>query len=127
MLFKRLSGSIIQEFKSFLQGDRGNYNGAELPPKSLGALKSPLIDMLTTSEHPKNAGEDHSKMLNKNELMILTRWADTNYQFYGCYYGRQHPAWQKEDPANADWDPKDFRRKATFEEAIDINAPKWHR
>ena len=33
---KELAGPIIPEFTSFLSGDRGNYNGAYLPPKSLG-------------------------------------------------------------------------------------------
>jgi hypothetical protein len=124
---KRLCGPVIQEFLSFTQGDRGNYNGAELPPKSLGAIKAPLIEILTKAKHPKNTVENHSKMLNRNELMIMVRWADTNYQFYGSYFGRQHPAWQKANPANSDWNPKNFRRKATFQEAISTDAPKWHR
>ena len=33
---KELAGPIIAEFTSFLTGDRGNYNGAYLPPRSLG-------------------------------------------------------------------------------------------
>ena len=123
---KRLAGPVIEEFKSLLKKDRGNYNGTELPPKSLGSHKSPLLDILTKSDHSKNTTANHATMLNKYELMILTRWIDTNYQFYGSYYGRQHPAWQKAKPSNPDWNPKNFRRKATFQEAINMFAPEWH-
>jgi len=124
---KRLAGPIIPEFTSFLQGDRGNYNGAFLPPRSLGSPTSPMIEILTDPDHPKNAEDDHTKMLTKMELMRLSRWADSNYQFYGCYYGRQHPRWVEADPGKPDYDPADFRRKATFEEAVNIDAPEWHR
>jgi hypothetical protein len=61
------------------------------------------------------------------ELMILCRWVDTNYQFYGTYYGRHHPQWLNPDPAVPSYDPADFRRRPTFEEAIGFFAPKWHR
>jgi hypothetical protein len=124
---KELAGPIIPEFTSFLQGDRGNYNGAYLPPRHLGCPTSRLIDVLTNSAHPKNANDDHSKMLTDMELMILSRWVDTNYQFYGSYFGRQHPQWTKPDPKVPAYDPADFRRKATFEEATSFLAPPWHR
>ncbi len=124
---KQLAGPIIAEFTSFLQGDRGNYNGAYLPPKHLGCPTSPMIDLLTNSAHAKNAKDDHSKMLTANELMIVSRWVDTNYQFYGSYFGRQHPQWVKSDSAVPSYNPADFRRKATFEEAIGFLAPPWHR
>ena len=124
---KELAGPIIPEFTSFRHGDRGNYNGAYLPPRSLGCAKSTLIAILTTPAHPKNAKDDHSKMLTAMELMILSRWVDSNYQFYGSYFGRHHPHWTKPDPAVPTYDPADFRRKATFEEAISFLAPQWHR
>jgi len=124
---KELAGPIIPEFTSFLQGDRGNYNGAYLRPKSLGCPTSVLVDVLTNAAHPKNAKDDHSKMLSDRELMILCRWVDTNYQFYGSYFGRQHPQWVNADPGNAAYNPADFRRKATFEEATSFLAPAWHR
>jgi len=124
---KELAGPIIPEFTSFLQGDRGNYNGAYLPPRNLGCPKSTLIALLTNSAHPKNAKDDHSKMLTERELMILSRWVDANYQFYGSYFGRQHPQWVNRDPKNPAYDPADFRRKATFEEATSFLAPPWHR
>ena len=73
--------------------------------------------MLTKSAHPKNAKDDHSKMLNPMELMIVSRWVDTNYQFYGSYFGRHHPQFVQPDPANPAYNPADFRRKATFSEA----------
>ncbi len=124
---KRLAGPIIPEFTSFLQGDRGNYNGAYLEPRSLGCPTSPLIDVLTDPAHAKNAEDDHTQMLTPAELMIVSRWVDTNYQFYGAYWGRQHPKWVEPDPSVPAYDPADFRRKATFEEAVGFLAPKWHR
>ena len=124
---KELAGPIIAEFTSFLQGDRGNYNGAYLPPRSLGCPTSKMMALLTTSAHPKNAKDDHSKMLSGRELMILSRWVDGNYQFYGSYFGRHHPQWVNPDPVVPAYNPADFRRKATFAEAISFLAPPWHR
>jgi hypothetical protein len=124
---KQLAGPIIAEFTSFTQGDQGNFNGATLPPRSLGSHNSVLMAMLTDPAHPKNAADDHSKMLSTNERMTLARWVDSNYQFYGTYYGRHHAHWVNRDPANAAYDPADFRRKATFEESISMFAPFWHR
>jgi len=124
---RQLAGPIIPEFTSFLRGDRGNYSGATLPPKSLGSYQSTLIDMLTDPEHPKNAQDDHSEMLTEMELMILVRWADTNYQFYGSYYGRHHAHWTNPDPGNTSYNPADFRRKPLFQEAVSMFAPNWHR
>ena len=66
-------------------------------------------------------------MLDEMQLMILARGVDSNYQFYGAYYGRHHSHWAKADPANPAYDPADFRRKATFEEATSSRAPAWHR
>ena len=84
---KELAGPLISEFTSFKRGDQGNYNGATLPPGSLGARQSLLLDILTNAEHVQNQVEDHSGLLNANQLMVLSRWADSNYQFYGGYYG----------------------------------------
>ncbi len=124
---KQLAGPIIPEFTSFRQGDRGNYNGAFLPPKNLGCYKSTMIDILTDPAHPKNAKDNHCKMLNERELMIVSRWVDSNYQFYGSYYGRHHSHWVNPDPGKPSYKPADFRRKATFEEAVSAHAPAWHR
>ena len=127
LALKRLAGPIIPEFNSFRHGDRGNYNGAFLPPKSLGGYKSVMMAVLTDRKHPANARDDHTKMLTAREMMVLARWVDTNYQFYGSYYGRQHGRWAKPDPKNPAYDPADFRRKASFAEAISNRAPAWHR
>ncbi len=124
---KQLAGPIIPEFTSFKQGDQGNYNGAYLPPRSLGSAKSTMMAILTDPAHEANAQDDHTKMLSKNERMILTRWVDSNYQFYGSYYGRYHMNWVNADPAIPAYRPEDFRRKSTFEEAIHMFAPEWHR
>ncbi|MDP7106053.1 MAG: hypothetical protein QGH41_03185 [Roseibacillus sp.] len=124
---RQLAGPIISEFTTFKRGDQGNYCGATLPPKSLGTQKSVMFALLSNPAHPQNGQHDHSKMLNPNELMILSRWIDSNYQFYGSYYGRHHSAWTKPDPGNPAYRPEDFRRKATFDEAINMFAPDWHR
>ncbi|UCD51581.1 MAG: hypothetical protein JSW27_02900 [Phycisphaerales bacterium] len=124
---KQLAGPIIPEFTSFLQGDRGNYSGATLPPKSLGSYRSVMIAMLTDPAHPKNTQADHSEMLTEMELTVLCRWVDSNYQFYGSYYGRHHAHWVAPDPGNAAYNPADFRRRPLFEEAISMFAPPWHR
>jgi cytochrome c553 len=124
---KELAGPIIPEFTSFLHGDRGNYNGAYLPPRSLGSPKSTLLELLTVRDHPKNAQDDHSTLLTERELMILARWIDSNYQFYGTYFGRHHAQWVNPDPNHPAYQPADFRRKATFAEAVGFLAPAWHR
>ena len=79
------------------------------------------------SKHPKNAVDDHSRMLTEIEIMTVSRWVDSNYQFYGTYYGRHHPRWSRADPADSEYKPDDFRRRPTFEEAIGKSAPVWHR
>ncbi|MCX8155775.1 MAG: hypothetical protein N3J91_04885 [Verrucomicrobiae bacterium] len=124
---KELAGPLISEFLSFNKGDQGNYNGAYLPPKSLGSHASALVALLTQPNHPKNARDDHSQMLTPMELMVVCRWVDSNYQFYGTYFGRHHVRWREADPAKPEYDPADWRRKATFEEAISFLAPAWHR
>jgi hypothetical protein len=124
---KELAGPIIAEFTSFLRGDQGNYNGAFLPPRELGCAKSPMIDMLTNSAHPKNATDDHSTMVSDMEIMVLARWIDSNYQFYGTYYGRHHPKWTRKDPDIPAYNPVDFRRRPTHQEAISFLAPDWHK
>ncbi|MCP4642728.1 MAG: hypothetical protein GY851_19940 [bacterium] len=124
---RELAGPIIPEFTSFAKGDRGNYNGALLPPRSLGSHTSVLVDLLTKPGHLKNAEVDHSEMLTDTELMRVTRWVDSNYQFYGAYYGRHHSEWAKPDAGNPAYDPADFRRRPVFEEAISMRAPEWHR
>jgi hypothetical protein len=124
---KELAGPIIPEFTSFLSGDQGNYNGAYLPPRNLGCPTSTLIDLLIDTAHPKNSKVDHTAILTASELMILSRWVDTNYQFYGSYFGRHHPEWINPDPNVPAYDPADFRRRPTFEEATSFFAPAWHR
>ncbi len=124
---KELAGPIISEFLSFDRGDQGNHNGAYLPPKQLGSHASRLIDLLNDPEHPQNAEHDHSQLLTPLQRMVLSRWVDSNYQYYGSYFGRQHPRWVDPDPGNPDYDPADFRRRPTFPEATGFLAPDWHR
>lgn len=124
---RELAGPIIAEFTSFLAGDQGNYNGAYLPPKSLGSHASQLMRLLTDPAHPQNAQADHTGMLTVAERMLLSRWVDSNYQFYGSYFGRHHEHWTQADPNVPGYDPTDFRRRPTFEEAVGLSAPDWHR
>jgi hypothetical protein len=124
---RELAGPIIPEFTSFRRGDQGNFNGSYLPPRQLGCATSPLIKMLTDPAHPRNAQEDHSRMLDPMQLMTLCRWVDSNYQFYGSYFGRHHPRWREPDPNVPGYNPADFRRRPTFEEATGFFAPAWHR
>ncbi len=86
-----------------------------------------MIEILIDPGHKQNDAEDHSQMLTGMELMVLSRWVDSNYQFYGAYWGRQHPQWVQADAKNRDYDPADFRRKPTFDEATSFSAPAWHR
>jgi hypothetical protein len=83
--------------------------------------------LLTDPKHPMNAQENHAEMLSEMERMIVSRWVDSNYQFYGSYFGRHHPQWTNADPNQPAYDPADFRRKATFDEATSFQAPPWHR
>jgi hypothetical protein len=124
---KELAGPVVAEFRSFRNGDQGNYNGASLAPKNLGGYQSVMIDMLTDPAQAKNAKQDHSEMLTKMELMVLSRWVDSNYQFYGTYYGRHHSHWANADPNDDSYKPDNFRRKPMFEEAISMSAPSWHK
>ena len=69
-------------------------------PAAWGVPHSHVIGVLTNPADAKNAKDDHCKMLSAMELMILCRWVDSNYQFYGSYFGRQHPQWVNADPGN---------------------------
>ncbi len=59
----------------------------------------------------------HKARLTDKELRTIFRWVDTNYSFYGTYYGRHH--------SDHSGDP-DFRRMPTVEEALSNVAPSWH-
>ncbi len=113
LVSKNLSGLLFAEFINFFGGDGGNINGSYLPPMNLGAHKSGLISKVRTTD----SQDPHYQLLNEFDMQRLIRWADSNYQFYGSYYGRHH--------GNHSDDP-DFRRKATYEEAINPSAPSWH-
>ena len=110
---KGLAGPILSEFIAHDGSDHANIHGGYLPPKSLGAYKSGLVSTIRTTD----SNDPHYQLLTQAEMLKVIRWADTNYQFYGSYYGRHHGA-HKDHP--------EFRRRATFEEAISPIAPKWH-
>jgi hypothetical protein len=81
-----------------------------LPPYSLGCYQSALADKLYNDS-------PHRARVTDQELRTIFRWIDTNYQFYGTYYGRHHG----DHSSNPD-----FRRMPTFEEAISNEPPSWH-
>jgi hypothetical protein len=110
---KGLAGPLLSEFIAPNGSDHANMHGGYLPPKSLGSYKSGLVSTIRT----KDSDDPHYQLLTQAEMLKIIRWTDSNYQFYGSYYGRHHGA-HKDHP--------EFRRKATFEEAISPIAPKWH-
>ena len=111
---KGLAGPILSEFIHFTGADHANINGSYLPPKSLGSYKSGLVSTIRTTE----SKDPHYQLLSNAELLKIIRWVDTNYQFYGSYYGRHHGTHEAHP---------DFRRRPQFEEAISMFAPRWHR
>ena len=110
---RQLAGPIIAEFVHHTGADHANINGSYLPPGSLGSYTSGLVSTIRTTD----AKDPHHGLLSQAELLKIIRWVDSNYQFYGTYYGRHHGA-HKTHP--------DFRRAPTFEEAIGRIAPDWH-
>ncbi len=110
---RELAGPIVAEFVHHTGADHANRNGSYLPPKSLGSHTSGLVSTLRTT----NVCDPHHQLLSEGELLKVIRWVDSNYQFYGTYYGRHHGAHK----AHAD-----FRRAPKFEEAISRKAPGWH-
>ena len=59
----------------------------------------------------------HRARLTDSERYRLYRWIDSNYQFYGTYYGRHHGAHSENS---------NFRRMPTVDEALSAEAPSWH-
>lgn len=114
LLHKELAGPVIAEFMHHDGHDEANANGSYLPPKSLGAHRSGLVSVLRT----RDRDDPHFQILGQRDLLKVIRWVDSNYQFYGTYYGRRHGAHQA---------LADFRRAPSFEEAISPMAPEWHR
>ena len=110
---KGLAGPILSEFIALDGSDHANVHGGYLPPKSLGSYKSGLVSTIRTTD----SEDPHYQLLSQPELLKIIRWVDTNYQFYGSYYGRHHGA-HKDHP--------EFRRRASFEEAISPIASMWH-
>lgn len=82
-----------------------------LPPYSLGAHQSQLITTLRTDD-------DHKDLLTQAELIRIITWVDSNAQYYGSYYGRHHSAHEGHP---------NYRVVPTFDEAINPEAPSWHR
>lgn len=110
----QLVGNLIRE----------NYpktgNAEYLPPRSLGAVTSPLTAMLARNstffddtvrnERIQRWIETHPNIsVSSEEQIRVTNWLDTNCQFYGTYFGRRHLKFQNR---------RDFRPTATFEDAV---------
>jgi hypothetical protein len=99
-------GPLINENNDHMTNDCTEYK----PPKYFGCYSSALADKLYNDP-------DHRARVTNQELRTIFRWIDTNYSFYGGYYGRHHSA-HSSDP--------DFRRMPTVEEALSNDAPSWH-
>jgi len=80
------------------------------PPKFFGCYSSVLADKLYNDP-------DHRARVTDEELWKIFRWIDTNYQFYGTYYGR-HAGSHSGHP--------NFRVMPTVEETLSNEAPSWH-
>jgi len=101
-------GLLIFENNDYWQEE---YDFTEyLPPYSLGCYTSTLADKLYNDPA-------HRARVTDEELYKIFRWIDTNYQFYGTYYGRHHGGHSGHP---------NFRRMPTFEEAISNEPPSWH-
>ncbi len=105
-----LAGPVVAEFVHHTGADHANRYGGYLRPKSLGSHASALVLTLRTTD----ARDPHYRLLSQAHLLKIIRWVDTNYQFYGTYYGRHHGAHQAHP---------DFRRAPTFDEAISPGPP----
>ena len=96
-----------------------------LPAKSLGSHASVLVAMLAPGTvqlaDPKQAAralklaEVHKNLqLSVAERVKITTWVDTNFQYYGSYWGRR----------NLDYaDLPDFRPVPTFDQARSMTEP----
>jgi len=96
-----------------------------LPARSLGSHASVLVAMLSPgSVHLADRGqakrvqklvESHRDIkLPPEDLLKVTNWVDTNFQYYGTYWGRKHLRYR---------DHPDFRPKPAFETAVCPTPP----
>ena len=99
-------GPMINENNDYMSEDYTEYK----PPKYFGCHNSFLADWLYNDSA-------HRARLTDEELWKIFRWIDTNYSFYGTYYGRHHGDWQGHS---------NFRPMPTVEEALSNVAPSWH-
>ncbi|MHC4132555.1 MAG: HzsA-related protein [Planctomycetota bacterium] len=99
-------GPLVNENNDYMDNDLTEYK----QPKYFGCHNSYLAYWLYNDP-------DHRARLTDQELRTIFRWIDTNYSFYGTYYGRHH--------SDHSGDP-DFRRMPTVEEALSNVAPSWH-
>ena len=100
----------------------GNVN--YMPAKSFGSHTSILVSMLAPDkvklENTEDAAraaelaEEHKDLkLNKEELLKITNWVDTNAQFYGMYWGRKNLKYK---------DHPNYRPVPTFERASTMHS-----
>jgi cytochrome c553 len=99
-------GPLVNENNDYMSDDWTEYKS----PKFFGCYSSALADKLYNDP-------DHRARVTDLQLRTIFRWVDTNYSFYGTYYGRHHSD-HSSDP--------DFRRMPTVEEALSNVAPSWH-
>ena len=96
-----------------------------LPAKSLGSHASVLVAMLapgavqladsTQAERARKLAEVHKDLrLSLAERVKITTWVDTNFQYYGSYWGRRNLDHAAEP---------DFRPVPTFDQARSMTNP----
>jgi hypothetical protein len=103
-------GILVNENNDFMTTDWTEFK----EPKYFGCHAT--LPRLTLAHWLYNDSA-HRARLTDQELRTIFRWVDTNYSFYGTYYGRHH--------SDHSGDP-DFRRMPTVEEALSNVAPPWH-
>jgi hypothetical protein len=80
-LLRRKQIAVIQEFYG-PQPDAQVTNVEPLPPRTVGALASPLIALLRAGHH--------GVRLAPEDWIRLTTWIDANGPYYGSYFGRRN-------------------------------------
>jgi hypothetical protein len=100
-------------------------NAEYLPAKTLGSHASVLVAMLSPgmvqladpkqAERANKLSEVHKDIrLSVAERVKVTNWVDTNFQYYGSYWGRRNLEYI---------DHPDFRPVPTFEQARSMIEP----
>ncbi|MDR1562724.1 MAG: hypothetical protein LBS54_06545 [Dysgonamonadaceae bacterium] len=107
---RKLLGPVIGE------NHPKNGNIHYLPPKTLGSYSSVLVAMFrpevklndkVAQARAETLAEIHSHIkLEKEEMLEITNWIDTNCQYYGTYYGRRDTIFRLHPDYRTEYDAK---------------------